>query len=113
MNLFAVLFGVPVWGFALLWTALATSLTVRTIRRRLPFALTWWSFTFSVGTMVTGTTGLALHTGLPAFRWAAAIGYLALLTAWVWVAARTAHGSVQGTLFAPPAQPAPAVAVKG
>ncbi|MDQ2706639.1 MAG: TDT family transporter [Actinomycetota bacterium] len=113
MNLFAVLFGVPVWGFALLWIALASSLTVRTIRRRLPFALTWWSFTFPVGTFVTGTTGMALHTGLPAFRWAAATAYVGLLTAWALVAIRTAHGSIKGTLLLRPAQPAPAVATKG
>lgn len=58
MNVFAVLFGVPVWGFALLWIVLATELTVRTVRRGMPFALTWWSLTFPVGTFVTGTTQL-------------------------------------------------------
>ena len=42
--------GVPVWGFAMLWLALATGLTVRTLRRGMPFALTWWSLTFPVGT---------------------------------------------------------------
>jgi tellurite resistance protein TehA-like permease len=30
MTVFAVLFGVPVWGFAVLWIVLATELTVRT-----------------------------------------------------------------------------------
>ena len=74
MNVFAVLFGVPVWGFAVLWIALATELTVRTLRRGMPFALTWWSLTFPVGTFVTGTTQLANHTGLPAFKVAAADG---------------------------------------
>ncbi len=114
MNLFAVLYGVPVWGFAVLWVSLATALTVRTIRRRLPFALTWWSFTFPVGTFVTGTTGLALHTGLPAFRWAAMVAYVGLVTAWVVVAVRTAHGSVQGSLLQQPTAPAsPPVAAKG
>ena len=33
MSVFAILYGVPVWGFAVLWIALATSLTVRTLRR--------------------------------------------------------------------------------
>ncbi len=84
MNIFAVLFGVPVWGFAVLWIALATQLTVRTMRRGMPFALTWWSLTFPVGTFVTGTTQLANHTGLPAFRVAAAIAYVGLLGTWGW-----------------------------
>ena len=34
MNVFAVLFGVPVWGSAVLWIALATLLTVRTPAQR-------------------------------------------------------------------------------
>lgn len=77
MNVFAILFGVPVWGFAVLWVALATALTARTMRRGMPFALTWWSLTFPVGTFVTGTTQLAVHTDLPAFRIAAVVAYLA------------------------------------
>ena len=80
MAAFAVLFGVPIWGFALLWAALAGALTASAVRRSLPFALTWWSFTFPVGTMVTGTTRLAVETGLPAFRWAAILAYGALLS---------------------------------
>lgn len=103
MSVFAVLYGVPVWGFAVLWICLATALTVRTLRRGMPFALTWWSLTFPVGTFVTGTTQLALHTGLPAFRYAAAVTYVGLLCTWLLVAVRTARGGMRGGLFAPPA----------
>jgi C4-dicarboxylate transporter/malic acid transport protein len=112
MNVFAVLFGVPVWGFAVLWIALATQLTVRTLRRGMPFALTWWSLTFPVGTFVTGTTQLANHTGLPAFHVAAAIAYAGLLFTWGLVTVRTARGSVRGNLFAPPPTAGPIRAVK-
>ena len=103
MRVFGILYGVPVWGFAVLWIALATSLTVRTLRRGMPFALTWWSLTFPVGTFVTGTTQLALHTELPAFRYAAAIAYVGLLGTWCLVAVRTFRGGLRGQLFAPPA----------
>src|SRR5581483_2551796 len=99
---FAILYGVPVWGFAVLWICLATSLTVRTLRRGMPFALTWWSLTFPVGTFVTGTTQLAVHTCQPSFRVAAAIAYLGLLSTWVLVAIRTFRGGVRGNIFAPP-----------
>jgi C4-dicarboxylate transporter/malic acid transport protein len=102
MGVFAVLYGVPVWGFAVLWISLATALTVRTARRGMPFALTWWSLTFPVGTFVTGTTQLALHTGLPAFRVAAAIAYVGLLSTWCLVAVRTFRGGMRGNIFAPP-----------
>jgi C4-dicarboxylate transporter/malic acid transport protein len=89
MAVFGILYGVTVWGFAVLWIALATSLTVRTMRRGMPFALTWWSLTFPVGTFVTGTTQLAVHTGLPAFRVAAVLAYVGLLCTWVLVTLRT------------------------
>jgi tellurite resistance protein TehA-like permease len=117
-SAFGVVYGVPVWGFAALWAALATALTVRAARERLPFSLTWWSFTFPVGTVVTGTSGLALHTGSDAFRWAAVGLYVALVTAWAVVSVHTARGAWRGHLFlaAPPpaatdpAAPAPAQA---
>jgi C4-dicarboxylate transporter/malic acid transport protein len=102
MSVFAILYGVPVWGFAVLWIALATALTIRTLRRGMPFALTWWSLTFPVGTFVTGTTQLAVHTGLPAFRVAAAVAYVGLLSTWFLVAVRTFRGGVRGNIFAPP-----------
>ena len=102
MAIFAILYGVPVWGFAVLWIALATSLTIRTARRGMPFALTWWSLTFPVGTFVTGTTQLAVHTGLPAFHVAAAIAYIGLLSTWCLVAVRTFRGGLRGNIFAPP-----------
>ena len=102
MNVFAILYGVPVWGFAVLWISIATSLTIRTLRRGMPFALTWWSLTFPVGTFVTGTTQLAVHTGLPAFRIAAVVAYVGLLATWILVAIRTARGSLRGNLFQAP-----------
>src|SRR5712691_3271286 len=99
---FGVVYGVPVWGFAALWAGLATALTLRAGRHQLPFGLTWWSFTFPVGTCVTGTSGLALHTGADAFRWAAVALYLALVAAWAVVSVRTARGAWRGRLFLPP-----------
>jgi C4-dicarboxylate transporter/malic acid transport protein len=112
MNTFAILYGMPVWGFAVLWICLATSLTVRTLLRGMPFALTWWSLTFPVGTFVTGTTQLAVHTGLPALRVAAVVAYAGLLSTWILVAIRTTRGSLRGNLFQPPST-APVKARKG
>jgi C4-dicarboxylate transporter/malic acid transport protein len=98
---FGVVYGLPVWGFALLWACLATAITIRAARQHLPFSLTWWSFTFAIGTYVTGTTGLATHTGATLFRTTSTILYLGLVLAWAIVAARTAHGSLRGRLFLP------------
>jgi C4-dicarboxylate transporter/malic acid transport protein len=108
LRMLGVLYGVPVWGFAVLWTAIAATITLRTARRHLPFSLTWWSFTFPVGTCVTATTTLAIQTGSAALRVAAAVWYAGRVLAWLTVAIRTAHGTARGTLLQP--QPAPAEA---
>ncbi|MGJ7907827.1 TDT family transporter [Actinopolyspora sp. H202] len=92
-------YGVAAWGFALVWLVLAAALTLRAARSGLPFALTWWSFTFPVGTVVTGTSGLAARTGSLLFTVAAVALYLLLVLAWLTVAVRTAHGSYRGGLF--------------
>jgi C4-dicarboxylate transporter/malic acid transport protein len=94
-----VVYGMPVFGFALLWAAIATTITVRTAREHLPFSLTWWSLTFPVGTCVTGATGLALATGSTMLRVAAAVLFAGLVVAWLVVGLRTARGVARGHLF--------------
>ncbi len=103
LQAFGLLYGVVIWGFAALWFILAAAITVRTIRRKMPFSLTWWSFTFPVGTCVTGTTGLFAHTGLDVFRFGAAGLYVFLLLACAFVFVRTCHGAYTGHLLRAPA----------
>jgi tellurite resistance protein TehA-like permease len=86
-------------GFALLWASIAVAMTVRAARGGLPFALTWWAFTFPVGTCVTGLTGLANHTGSAAVSGAASAAYVALVLAWMTVATRTVRGVAAGRLL--------------
>jgi len=107
-NVLALLYGVPTWGFAMLWLAIAAALTVRAARRGLPFGLTWWSFTFPVGTVVTGTISLAERTGSDVLRDASAVLFLLLVVAWGLVALRTAVGALRGRLFLPMGAPQPA-----
>ncbi len=110
MQALAVLYGIPVWGFAILWLIAAAAITLRTARQHLPFSLTWWSFTFPVGTLVTGTSELAIHTHAT-FLTSASVGlYAFLIVAWLTAASRTAHGSLHGRLFLP-TSPAPQAAL--
>jgi tellurite resistance protein TehA-like permease len=97
-----------VLGFTLFWAALATAITVRTARSGLPFSLTWWSFTFPVGTVVTATGGLATRTGSPVLTALAVTLFAVLLTAWTIVATRTLRGVRQKTLWPAAPQPVPA-----
>ncbi|WNI25742.1 TDT family transporter [Streptomyces sp. ITFR-16] len=107
---FAVLYGVPVMGFALLWLTLSAALVVRAVRGGMTFAMTWWGFTFPAGTCVTGAAGLARHTGLAAYTWLAVALYVLLVAAWAVAGARTLRGLLSGALLAAPPGPVPATA---
>ncbi|MFD6161819.1 TDT family transporter [Nocardia sp. NPDC060256] len=99
---FSVIFGIATWGFAMLWLALALAITVKTVRAgELTFTLTWWGFTFPLGTCVTGSTVLYTHTGANLFAATAIALYVLLVTAWSVVAVRTARGVLSGSLLRP------------
>ncbi|MBC8259496.1 MAG: TDT family transporter [SAR324 cluster bacterium] len=112
-ELFAVLYSVPIFGFVLLWTCIATLLTLRARNRQMSFALTYWAFTFPVGTCVTGIAQLAHHTGLPIFKWVSIIYYAGLLSAWAVAAFGTTKGMITGNLLRPVTSSAmPIISVK-
>jgi tellurite resistance protein TehA-like permease len=100
LQAFGVIYGVPVLGFALLWLGIAAAVTAKTVRAGLPFSLTWWTFTFPVGTTVTGTSELAIHTGSEALAWLAVALFVLLAYAWVTALANTTARTVDGQLLA-------------
>jgi tellurite resistance protein TehA-like permease len=101
---FAVLYGVAALGFAVLWLLIALAANLRArLRGGMPFAMTWWAFTFPVGTCVTGAAGLARHTGFAGFGRLALGLYLLLLAAWVVAAVRTVAGLRAGGRLLRPA----------
>ncbi|MGW7419321.1 TDT family transporter [Streptomyces sp. NPDC054813] len=101
-GLLAVLYGVPVMGFALLWLALAVAHVVRARRQGMRFTMTWWAFTFPVGTCVTGAAALGRHTGLAVYDWLAVGLYALLVAGWLAAAAGTVRGLLSGELLAGP-----------
>jgi C4-dicarboxylate transporter/malic acid transport protein len=101
LEAFGVVYGLPVIGFALLWMAIAAVLTARAARGGLPFSLTWWSFTFPVGTVVTGVAELATQTGARPFAWLSVGIFCLLLVAWATALANTVRGAWTGRVFLP------------
>ncbi|WP_285617266.1 TDT family transporter [Kineosporia sp. NBRC 101677] len=85
LRAFGVVYGLPVLGFALLWAAWALALTLRTARSAegLPFAPTWWAFTFPLGTCVTAAAALGQATGADALAGLAVILFTGLLSGWL------------------------------
>ncbi|MFD7873433.1 TDT family transporter [Streptomyces sp. NPDC059766] len=94
-EVFALVGGIMLWGFAMLWLTLATGLTIRTVRAGLPFAPTWWSFIFPMGAGVTATGTLASRTGSAPLGWVTAVLYAALVLAWLVVAGRSLRHATQ------------------
>ena len=102
LHVVGIAYGFAMGGFGVLVFALATMLTAHAARRGLRFSLTWWSFTFPVGTCVTGATALGTAAGISAVHAIAVALYVVLLGAWVTVAAHTLRGTVTGSVFAAP-----------
>lgn len=96
---FAVLYGVAAIGFALLWLLIALAANLRAWRAEMPFAMTWWAFTFPVGTCVTGAAGLERHTAFAGLGWLAVALYVLLLAAWVVASVRTVSALGSGRLL--------------
>jgi C4-dicarboxylate transporter/malic acid transport protein len=101
LHVFGIGYGLIMGGFGVLMFALATALTVHAARRNLGFSLTWWSFTFPVGTCVTGASALGHALNFGAVQALAVALYLLLLAAWFTVATRTLRGIRRGELLNP------------
>ncbi len=99
LRVFGVLFGLVMGGFGALFFALAVALTLHATRRGMPFGLTWWSFTFPIGTCVTGATALGTASGSAAVHGLADLLYVLLLVAWVTVTRQTLRGVIDGRLL--------------
>ncbi|GAB2936309.1 TDT family transporter [Rhodococcus aerolatus] len=101
LHVFGLAYGIAMGGFGVLFFALATLLTVHAARHGLGFSLTWWSFTFPVGTCVTGATALGTTAGSTVVHAVAVFLYVVLLGAWATVAANTLRGTATGRVFLP------------
>ncbi|MFI8569101.1 TDT family transporter [Rhodococcus sp. NPDC078407] len=101
LHVFGIGYGLIMGGFGVLMFTLATALTVHAVRRNMGFSLTWWSFTFPVGTCVTGAAALGRALDFGALQALAVALYVLLLTAWMTVATRTVRGVLRGNLLRP------------
>lgn len=95
---FGICYGLAATGLGAGMFVLATAVTVHKVRRSMPFALTWWSFTFPIGTCVTGLAALGTTLHSTMFRGAAAILFAVLLAVWALVFARTVAAVLGGRL---------------
>lgn len=90
LHIFGIGYGLVMTGFAVFVFLLAVSLTVHNVRRGLSFTPAWWSFTFPIGTCVTGSAALAFATDSVLLLVISGSMYVLLLLAWIAVASRSA-----------------------
>lgn len=93
-------YGATVLAAAVIWLVIAIALTARAARTGLPFTLAWWSFTFPIGTLVTGTSGLAAYSDARVLESIAGVLFVVLLIAWATVATLTLRRVSTGRLLA-------------
>lgn len=96
----ALALGLPLWGFALLWLAIAAVITADAARRHLPFSLGWWAFVYPLGTLTMATSLLADATGGVVFTVLAGVLFTALLAAFAAAAAGTLRDAARGRAVA-------------
>lgn len=88
------------WGFGVWWGLMCVLLTAGAWRAgQLPFALSWWAFTFPLGAFVAGGLRLSSITQWTTI-WAIGLVAYALLTAlWGVTLVKTLRGVASGQLF--------------
>lgn len=89
-------YGLVALALAALWAVVAVTVIARAVRDGLPFALTWWSFTFPLGTCVTGTALLADRVAGGPLSAVALVLLAVLVAAWVTVLTRTGLAVLRG-----------------
>lgn len=90
------------WGFGAWWLCMAAMLTVSYWKRgQLPFALSWWAFTFPTGAFAIASFKLSGVVPLPGTFGVGVLAFGLLALFWSVTLARSVRGTLDGSLFQP------------
>ena len=91
-----------VWGFGVWWLVMASLLTWSAkLAGQLPFALSWWGFTFPLGAFAVESLRLYKIFGWNSMLVIGVLAWLMLCGFWLLTLWRTARGVVSGAIFQP------------
>ncbi len=97
-----LLFGLLFWGFGVWWVVMASMLTLAARRRGLlPFALSWWGFTFPLGAFVSCSFRLARISGIESIGMVGTLAWGLLVFLWSLALIHTLRGVISGAVFRP------------
>ncbi|OYT45167.1 C4-dicarboxylate ABC transporter [Thermoplasmatales archaeon ex4484_6] len=95
-----LVFGMIFWGFGIWWAAIAILMTVHYIRRlKLPYAMSWWAFTFPLGAYVAASHVVAKTFSLEIVDYVGFALFLLLVCFWVVTFINTVRYTYHGTVF--------------
>lgn len=90
------------WGFSAWWFVMACIVILYYIKRlELPFAMSWWAFTFPSGALGIASAVAWKVSGFVSIYWFFLLATLFLLGVWLIVFLQTARGIASGKLFLP------------
>ena len=90
------------WGFGVWWLVMAALLTMAARRAgQMPFALSWWGFTFPLGAFVAASLRLSPLTGIDAVGIVGIACWALLVVLWSVTLTNTLRGVVSGAIFHP------------
>lgn len=90
------------WGFGVWWLVMASLLTLSAkAAGQLPFALSWWGFTFPLGAFVGESLRLYKHLGWSPIWDIGVLAWLLLVGFWSVTLWRTLRGVISGAIFQP------------
>jgi len=93
-------FGLIFWGFGIWWVFIAILMTLHYLKKlQLPYAMSWWAFTFPLGAYVASSHLVSLLFGIKIVDFIGFMLYMLLLIFWSITLIKTAIHSYQGTLF--------------
>jgi len=91
------------WGFAAWSFVMAVVIVVSYMRHLdLPYALSWWAYTFPLGSLAVATGVAWKTTDFTSIYWFYVAVVVALAVAWILVAVRTGAAMVSGKEFTSP-----------
>ncbi len=94
------IFGLIYWSFGFWWLIVAGIVTLTNIlRKNLPFALSWWAFTFPLGAYAGATYSIATGFQCSPLRFYGFLCYCLLAFCWLTVFGKTFFRVCKGDLF--------------
>ncbi len=97
-----LLIGLLLWSFSVWWLVMASLLTIAAKRRKmLPFALSWWGFTFPLGIFVVCSFRLAKLSSIAMITQIGMLAWVLLFILWSLALINTLRGVISGDVFRP------------